>query len=354
MWDAYPSDYRSAEISSLLRAVQAGQSAAVIGLSGAGKSNLMGFLAQRGGPERLPSHHFGLVDFNRLAAQTPEGVYDLLHGCLRPEQPSGGTAGLSTLEAALEAALTTRLGVCLLLDRFDALGPSVQLQINGSLRALRDAFKYRLSYIIASRRPIDPRSELAELFFAHTLWLGPLSPSDARWSARRDLLRFGLPADDALVDRLVELTWGYPSFLRAAVEACASGASLKEIPLHPAVQRRVAEFWSDEPTQNDLELARLAGHPWLAPQPTRDEAQAADLTAKEYLLWAYLQAHPGQVCSKDELIRAVWPEDKVYLEGIRDDSLAQLVRRLRKKVELEPDQPQRIQTVPGRGYILKA
>jgi hypothetical protein len=354
MWDAYPPDYRLAEMESLLRAVQAGQSAAVIGLSGAGKSNLMGFLAQRGGPERLPSHQFGLVDFNRLTTPAPEGVYALLLGCLGLAPPAGGTADLSTLEAALEAALRARPGVCLLLDRFDALGPSLQGQINGSLRALRDAFKYRLSYIIASRRPIDPRSELAELFFAHTLWLGPLSASDAHWSARRDLLRFGLPADDALVDRLVALTWGYPSFLRAAVEACASGASLDEIPLHPAVQRRVAEFWSDEPTQADLQLARLAGHPWLVQQPTQGEAQSADLTAKEHLLWAYLQAHPGQVCTKDELIRAVWPEDKIYLEGIRDDSLAQLVRRLRKKVELDPDQPQRIQTVPGRGYILKA
>ena len=56
------------------------------------------------------------------------------------------------------------------------------------------------------------------------------------------------------------------------------------------------------------------------------------------------------MCSKDELIAAVWPEE-IYVEGTRDDSLAQLVRRLRLKVEPDPAHPRRIKTVPGRGYL---
>ncbi|MFN2235233.1 MAG: transcriptional regulator, partial [Anaerolineales bacterium] len=64
----------------------------------------------------------------------------------------------------------------------------------------------------------------------------------------------------------------------------------------------------------------------------------------------YFESHPGQVCSKDDLIQAVWPEDQIYERGIRDDSLAQLVRRLRVKIEPDPSNPHYIQTVPGRGY----
>jgi two-component system response regulator MtrA len=75
------------------------------------------------------------------------------------------------------------------------------------------------------------------------------------------------------------------------------------------------------------------------------------LTEKEYRLLVHLQAHPGQVCSKDELVQAVWPEDVIYERGIRDDSLAQLVRRLRVKIEPIPAEPRYIQTVPGRGYL---
>ncbi len=66
-----------------------------------------------------------------------------------------------------------------------------------NLRALRDNFKYQLTYLIGARRPMDDRTELAELFFGHTLWLGPLSRSDALWSAKRDGQRFaGLRPDD--------------------------------------------------------------------------------------------------------------------------------------------------------------
>jgi DNA-binding winged helix-turn-helix (wHTH) protein len=57
-----------------------------------------------------------------------------------------------------------------------------------------------------------------------------------------------------------------------------------------------------------------------------------------------------QAGSKDDLIRAVWPEDRVYSTGVRDDSLAQLVRRLRQKIEADPAHPQRLQTIPGREY----
>ena len=38
------------------------------------------------------------------------------------------------------------------------------------------------------------------------------------------------------------------------------------------------------------------------------------------------------------------------MSGVRDDSLAQLVRRLREKIEPNPATPQHIHTVPGRGY----
>jgi hypothetical protein len=77
---------------------------------------------------------------------------------------------------------------------------------------------------------------------------------------------------------------------------------------------------------------------------------STSLTAKEFDLLSYFLDNEGTICEKDALIRAVWPEDKVYEEGIRDDSLAQLVRRLRTKIEPDPSDPTYLQTVPGRGY----
>ena len=81
--------------------------------------------------------------------------------------------------------------------------------------------------------------------------------------------------------------------------------------------------------------------------------QAEELTMSEYRLAEYLQAHQGEICAKDDLIRAVWPEEK-FMQGIRDDSLAQLVHRLRTKIEADPLHPQKVQTIPGRGYRFRA
>jgi DNA-binding response OmpR family regulator len=79
----------------------------------------------------------------------------------------------------------------------------------------------------------------------------------------------------------------------------------------------------------------------------------SQFTAKEHQLFDYLFAHPDQVCTKDDLIRAVWSEDQIYEQGVRDDSLAQLVRRLRLKLEPDPSNPRYIHTLPGRGYLFK-
>ena len=75
-----------------------------------------------------------------------------------------------------------------------------------------------------------------------------------------------------------------------------------------------------------------------------------DLTEKEYLLLSCLKHEFGKLVERDKIIKFVWPEDKVFQEGIRDDSLAQLIRRLRRKIENDPGNPFKILTITGRGY----
>lgn len=348
IWDEYPADYRQAEVEVILSATRAGECVALVGLSGAGKSNLMGFLAHcRQGAGGLT---LALVDGNRARPPSAAGLFSLARQSLGAAQPAADD--LAALEEAVGQALS-RPGarLCLLFDRFDALSEAERALAAGPLRALRDAFKYRLTFVTAARRPPDPHSELAELFYAHTLWLGPLSRENALWSAAHYGARRGLDWDAALLEQLVSLSWGYPALLRACCEACAAGAPLEAPALreHPAVRRRVQEFWADQPTPDDLRRSGLSGQPLLSAAAAPVPAASPDLTSSEHRLLAFLQAHPETVCAKDDLIRAVWPDDRV-IDGLRDDSLAQLVRRLRQKVEIDPASPQHILTVPGRGY----
>lgn len=344
-WEQYPADYRQSEVSRILEAIRAGECVSVVGLSGAGKSNLMGFLFHRRNPGNLV-----LIDGNRARPATAEGLFRLAHRMLTPsEAPAAVSTGdaFPALEDAVDRRLQSPPGTLgLFVDRYDALDPQEQQLCAAPLRALRDAHKYDLAYVIATRHPLGSEDELAELFYAHTLWLGPLSPSDARWSAGAYAQRRGLAWDETTIARLIELSWGYPSLLRACCEAFAAGSPLDPeiLRAHPAVRSRVDEFWASRPSADEFRLSGLRGHPLLGEGPATVDAGSPELTAGEHHLLSYFQAHPGEVCEKDDLIAAVWPEDRVA-GGLRDDSLAQLIRRLRLKIGAE-----RIQTVPGRGY----
>jgi len=72
------------------------------------------------------------------------------------------------------------------------------------------------------------------------------------------------------------------------------------------------------------------------------------LTAKEFdLLW-FLASHPRRVFSRDQLMASVWG----YTAALDTGTVTVHVRRLRKKLERDPSQPQHLQTVWGVGYRL--
>jgi energy-coupling factor transporter ATP-binding protein EcfA2 len=354
VWDTYPSDYRAAEVNTVITATQAGECASVTGLSGSGKTNLLGFIANR---VKLANVRYVLVDCNRLTEHTSDAFFRLVRRSLATPtvaEEMGDELGLlDTLIGRRVFEWGTVIG--LLLDRFDDVVAQASPSLFNNLRALRDAHKYRLTYVAATRRPLRAHTELVELFYAHRVWLGALISSDAHWTVARYAERKGLPGDTAVADALISFTRGYPSFLRAACEAYADGAALnlESLASHPALKARLYEFWSDTSSDEELQRSGLDGlRLLLAIRPAGIDVSR--LTAKEHLLLSYFQSHPEVVCEKDDLIRAVWPEDQILERGLRDDSLAQLVRRLRDKIEPDPSNPRHIHTVPGRGYRFMA
>ena len=82
----------------------------------------------------------------------------------------------------------------------------------------------------------------------------------------------------------------------------------------------------------------------------RVNRKVVTLSPKEYLLLAYLHDRRGQVCSKDDIGHAVWPEYEAG--GIFDYQIENLVRRLRTRIEFDPADPQLLFTVRGLGYKL--
>ncbi|MCM2413064.1 response regulator transcription factor [Streptomyces sp. RKAG290] len=77
------------------------------------------------------------------------------------------------------------------------------------------------------------------------------------------------------------------------------------------------------------------------------DGRALALTLREFDLLSFLLHHPGQVFTREELMREVWGWDFGDLSTVTVH-----VRRLRGKVEADPARPELIRTVWGVGYRL--
>lgn len=85
-----------------------------------------------------------------------------------------------------------------------------------------------------------------------------------------------------------------------------------------------------------------------AARVTRD-GRVIELTPTELRLLVFLAQHPGQVLSRDQLLEHVWG----YASDAIDEKTVNVhVRRLRTKIERDPDAPTIVVTVPGLGYRL--
>jgi len=74
------------------------------------------------------------------------------------------------------------------------------------------------------------------------------------------------------------------------------------------------------------------------------------LSLPQYRLLELLYAHSGEVCSREAVVNAVWPDAQG--DGVSEQSIDALVRRLRDRLgEVDADH-QYIMTVRGMGFRL--
>ena len=84
----------------------------------------------------------------------------------------------------------------------------------------------------------------------------------------------------------------------------------------------------------------------LASRTVKGLGAPVSLTPKEFDILAFLATNRGTVFSKEEIYRAVWRDE--YL--LDDSNIMAFVRKIRKKIEPEPDNPRYLLTVWGVGY----
>lgn len=442
------SGFRHSESSRLFNWAQAGESASIIGVSGVGKSNLFNHLCDL----RTQMIYLGdeadntiviRVNFHYIPDYSDRSVYSLIMEQLELLEGDAERLDLSPQifddivqyhEALLDAGddvlkvqryfklalrpllAKTRHRLVFLFDQFDELYREAAPHFFVNLRGLREAYKYRISYLIFTRDLLPnltetdaAREEFYELMASNVMGIGPYNKADTANLLQRISQRTHLPLTDSLARRLYQLTRGHAGLLRATFLAVAQDSvelgdddeeTAALLLKTPAVTTECEKLWASLSLVERRTLAYHALGTFLdangeqAIKPLQLKGLLTEeepVTIFSPLFQAYIERQEPlweRPLHFDESARQVWVlgrprpvltplEFRLFRElyrqkneialkdelidagwptakgGVSDEALVTAIARLRKKVEPDPKNPHFIKNVHNQGYTLQ-
>lgn len=311
------------------------------------------------------------------------------------------------LKKAIEfLTLEKNISIILLLERFETYIPKVTEEFFNNLRSMRSRVKYKLSVVFSVTRPMEESLEptlmadFYEFIAGHHVYMSLMDIAGTSFRvAYLEKLTGGKISKETQAT-ILSLTAGHGKLTRLCLETTLSEQykgkemsedfflSLKTIRgalyeiwyfLTPDEQQDMLTLCQNKecplPNQflkdiglirdnritiplfvrfvQDLLPASQKMQPILYDSSTNAITKGTlilsdNLTVSEFRLLRILLENPNTVIDREQIIHAVWKDSK-SLEGVSDQAVDQLVFRLRKKIEDDPNSPVHIQTVKGRG-----
>ena len=301
IWERYPLTYRAREIRLIARWIMAGDSGAVAGLKGCGRSHLLGFLCHR---------HDSLTPFLSASvndvALIPLDIYNLasndlaslyrtiLHAFywvrerfdmelrqmvqqhyLENRHHQDPFLPQTAVYELLHLFQNQQTRVVLVINRFDRFCQTATPQMMNSLRGLRDNFRETLSYLVGLLNDVaylpDPDifGDMYELFVGRVCWVGAMSEDDARRMLERE---FNIQSHDLTsgeIEEILRLSGCFPNLLKAVAQWRFSQAK-QQFPISAwkdkllqeySIQFRLHRIWTALTQAEQLALSSLPDHP---------------------------------------------------------------------------------------------
>ena len=296
----------------------------------------------------------------------------------------------------METLVHAGLYPTLFLIRFDRLQEAVTPEFFSNIIGLREAVNKKLTYVFTSHRPLPDLSP--EVFkkqyvsvLSRDMYLSPACDLDMEIILNTLLEQHHAPVDTTTKQSLLLLSGGYVQYLQLALIRLAEEKKmpkdfmqLQQLLSHDEQVRFQSEelFESLTKKEKDVVLQIKAGNrvgtaeredasylwhtgmvrdvqgvtdffsPLFADYVgtlSMTSTNGKEFTKKEHLLFTFLKDHEGELCERESIIEAVWPEHKDL--GVSDWAIDRLVARLRSKLKAHGS-PYSVVTVVTRGYKL--
>lgn len=141
------------------------------------------------------------------------------------------------------------------------------------------------------------------------------------------------------MDKILGLEYGADDYMTKPFNILEVKARIKSI-----LRRAGASKHEEE--KNELVLGGLNMH--VRNRSVTADGLEVNLTAKEFDLLHLFMSHPGKVFTREELLELIWEYD--YMGDFRTVDVH--IRRLREKIERDPNNHEYILTKWGVGYYL--
>jgi len=303
---------------------------------------------------------------------------------------------VDSVRKVLETLVATGLYPTIFFIRFDRLQEVVTPEFFSNLLGLRDAARHKLSYVFTSFRPLHDLAP--EVFkkqflsvFSRDMYHPPATGEDLTIIMDTLEEQYHTALDKTLGQAVVDLSGGYVQYLQLALIRLKEEtrkpkdvAELSALLSHDEQiifqseelfesltkaekdvlicvqrgdritqdQRKAAEYlWNTGMVKDEKAKGRLFSPLFAEYVKTISGSEHInkEFTKKEHLLFTFLKSHENELCERETIIEAVWPENQEL--GVSDWAIDRLVARLRTKLK-DHESPYQIVTVVTRGYKL--
>lgn len=409
-----PNNYREKEIRQILDFATTGKFCQLVCVPGAGKATTLRLLAHNRnllryhlGAKEKPLR---FIYLNLLELPSYDEVQIAKFLIISLDEKTRGQNDPLTLTKQLSETINKLANagqtVIFLFDHFDEFQSKLPRSFFQILRSARSLAKYKFAAVFATRRNLqellDPEvaKEFYDFFVGNTIYLKIYDKiaSDFMLSQIEEVFKKKITKKDQ--QTIILLTDGHAKLIKVLAESLLrDNTALDNQTLlgTPIVRATLFELWLFLTAHEQRMLTKIAQKtvperedalknlikfnliddnlhftiplfeefvkttiPSVAEekiaynQNTREITKGTNvisdlLSPQEYRLLRLLIGNEGRIVERDEIIPAVWPNIKV-LEGISDEAIDQMVYRLRKKIEDEPNNPKHVTTVKGRGF----